>query len=253
VQPAAAAARLFQQGPLVPGASVALDEAAAHHALRVLRLGRGDAVELFNGDGRRYRGRLAEAQGRRAVVQVDSASDGATESPLALSLAQAVPSGDRMDWVVEKAVELGVTQIQPLLSRRCVVRLDAQRAARKLEHWQRIVVAACMQCGRDRLPAVLPVQPFDGWVRTAVAESTGDPFRLMLTPRATASLSSIPPQAASRGVWILAGPEGGLDDDEEALAAASGWLPVRLGPRVLRTETAGLAALASLQARLGDF
>jgi 16S rRNA (uracil1498-N3)-methyltransferase len=253
--PAAAATRLFHGGPLAAGQAVELDDQAAHHALRVLRLRTGDPVELFNGDGRRYRGRLAEARGRAAIAEIHEVLDAGTESPLWLGLAQAVPSGDKMDWVVEKAVELGVACIQPVLSSRCVTRLDAARAARRLEHWQRIVVAACMQCGRDRLPRVLPVRAFGDWVRQPpepLAEDSGA-LRLMVSPRAVHGLASVGAPTGAPAVWLLAGPEGGLDDGEEALAAGAGWQPIRLGPRVLRTETAGLAALAALQARLGDF
>jgi 16S rRNA (uracil1498-N3)-methyltransferase len=285
--PRAVATRLYRDGPLGAGQTIELDEPAAHHALRVLRLRPGDPVELFNGDGRRYRGRLGDTSGRTAAAVIEEVVDAGTESPLWLGLAQAVPSGDRMDWVVEKAVELGVMSIQPLLSSRCVVRLDAARAARRHEHWQRIVIAACMQSGRDRLPEVLPVRDFDEWARDSERGVGGvgsvggasvparvDALRLMLSPRAPVPLTAIAASAiAASGVatttpgdspsvraagapprvWLLAGPEGGLDDDEEALAERSGWRPVRLGPRVLRTETAGLAALAVLQAQLGDY
>jgi len=264
--PSGAPTRLFREGPLAPGQTAELDEQAAHHALRVLRLRPGDAVELFNGDGRRYRGRLVAHGERGAAAEIHEAADAATESPLWLGLAQAVPSGDKMDWVVEKAVELGVACIQPLLSSRCVVRLDASRAARRHEHWQRIVVAACMQSGRDRLPEVLPVQAFDDWV----ASPPPDGARLVLSPRGERSLSQALAAVAGQGgpgesdapatadgspgrFWLLAGPEGGLDDEEASRAIARGWAPLRLGPRVLRTETAGLAALAALQSRLGDF
>jgi 16S rRNA (uracil1498-N3)-methyltransferase len=250
--PRTAPTRLYRDGPIAPGQAVELDEQAAHHALRVLRLRPGDPVELFNGDGRRYRGRLTASGGRHATAEIDEVLDAATESPLWLGLAQAVPSGDKMDWVVEKAVELGVMQIQPLLSSRCVVRLDGARAERRREHWQRIVVAACMQSGRDRLPEVLPLRDFNGWIGDATVTATN--LRLVLSPRATEPLSAaVVPERAPQAIWLLAGPEGGLDDEEEMLAAGNGWRPLKLGPRVLRTETAGLAALAALQARWGDF
>jgi 16S rRNA (uracil1498-N3)-methyltransferase len=244
-----AAARLFHDGPLAPGEALTLDDAAAHHAMRVLRLRAGDPVELFNGDGRRYRARLLRADARRAAAEVESVSDGDTESRLQVALAQAVPGSDKMDWVVEKAVELGATAVQPLLSRRCVVRLDAERAVRRLEHWRRIAIAACMQCGRDRLPRIAAPVPYAEWVCGEPAD--GSAARLLLSPHRGNPLSTVEQPRAT--VWVLAGPEGGLTDEEESLAIGRGWQPVRLGPRVMRAETAGLAALAALQARFGDF
>jgi 16S rRNA (uracil1498-N3)-methyltransferase len=243
-------ARLYHEGALAPGATVALDEAAGHHAVRVLRLRAGDAVDLFNGDGRRYRSRLLPPVGRSTSVAVETVADGGTESPLPVALAQAVPAADKMDWVIEKAVELGATDLQPLLSQRCVVRLEGERARRRLEHWRRIAIAACMQCGRDRLPKVATPMAFDAWLREG---PPADPpaTRLLLSPRAGAALSALAEPVGP--VWVLAGPEGGFTDDEEARAIGSGWQPVRIGPRVLRAETAGLAALAALQTRFGDF
>jgi 16S rRNA (uracil1498-N3)-methyltransferase len=258
-------ARLFHAGPLAAASVVRLDADASHHALRVLRLAAGDAVELFNGDGRRYPARLLDADPRGASVETGAAVEAGTESPLAIGLAQALPAGDKMDWVVEKAVELGALAIQPLFSRKSLLRLDGARAERRLAHWRRIAVAACMQCGRDRVPAIAAPVPIGDWLaRAAAAPSTvtapgaqtptevrTDVLRLVLSPRGDGVLraleSPLPP------LWLLAGPEGGLADDEEAMALAAGWRPLRLGPRILRTETAGLAALAALQARLGDF
>jgi 16S rRNA (uracil1498-N3)-methyltransferase len=260
--PAPSPNRLFQTGPLPDGGTVRLDADASHHALRVLRLRAGDAVELFDGSGPRWPGRLLDEDPRGASVALDAPVRAGTESPIALGLAQALPAGDRMDWVVEKAVELGATAIQPLFSRRSLVRLDAARAAKRLVHWRRVAVAACMQCGRDRVPAVLEPVQLDRWVvdpgdpgdpgspRAAAAHGASAPARWLLSPHDGAAIGALGPAPAA--AWLLVGPEGGLDDDEDGRARAAGWRPLRLGPRVLRTETAGLAALAVLQARFGD-
>lgn len=244
------AVRLHHEGPLAAGATVSLDESTAHHALRVLRLRDGATVELFNGDGARYRGALTvEPGGRAATVVLTSVTNGGTESRLDIRLAQALPGGDKMDWLIEKATELGASAIQPLQTRRCVVRLEAPRAARRLEHWRRVIVAACMQCGRDHLPVINPVRDLDDWIGTVDAGPAVN--RLVLTPGAEIGLRELEPSAGT--IWLLAGPEGGLTETELGLAVTKGWTPLRLGPRVLRTETAGLAAIAALQARFGDF
>jgi 16S rRNA (uracil1498-N3)-methyltransferase len=244
--------RLFHAGPLAAGGAVRLDESASHHALRVLRLGAGDALELFNGDGMRYPARLVDADPRGAGVTVGEPAAGLPESPLEIGLAQVLPGGDKMDWVVEKAVELGAVAIQPLHARRSVLRLDGERATKRLAHWRRIAVAACMQCGRDRVPAIGAPLELDRWLAGEGDGPRPSPgtLRLMLSPRGTGTLAAIvaPPTA----VWLLAGPEAGLAPEEEAAALAAGWRSMRLGPRTLRAETAGLAALAALQARLGD-
>jgi len=246
--------RLFFAGPLSAHATIRLDADTSHHALRVLRLTRGDAIELFNGDGLRYPAQLLDTDARAASVQVGTPIAAHTESPLTLCLAQALPSGDKMDWVVEKAIELGVHAIQPLLSTRSILRLDASRGEKRLAHWRRIAIAACMQCGRDRVPEITAPLDINRWLlaRRDHARQTGDtaPVGFVLSPRGSTTLATLgPPTAAA---WILVGPEAGLSEPEESLAIECGWQPLRLGPRILRTETAGLAMLAALQARFGD-
>jgi 16S rRNA (uracil1498-N3)-methyltransferase len=269
---ASAPNRMFHAGPLAAGDMLRLDAPTSHHALRVLRLTQADPLELFNGDGLRYPARLLDLDPRGASVTLGDPVDAGTESPLRIGLAQALPAGDKMDWVVEKAVELGVSAIQPLYTQRSLLRLEGDRAERRLAHWRRIAVAACMQCGRDRLPSVSAPVPLLRWLAldpgrpsdapapagpkpSPVAPSAGGaapaPLRLVLSPRGTGGLAGI--DAAATTVWLLAGPEGGFTDDEDAAAVAAGWHPMRLGPRTLRTETAGLAALAALQARFGDY
>jgi 16S rRNA (uracil1498-N3)-methyltransferase len=246
--------RLFHGGPLAAGGSVRLDAQASHHALRVLRLAAGDTLELFNGDGMRYPACLLDADARGASASVGEPVATATESPLPVGLAQAVPAGDKMDWVVEKAVELGAVAIQPLYSRRSLLRLDGAREAKRLEHWRRIAVAACMQCGRDRLPAIGTPMELGRWLSGDAAGDAAYPppgaLRLVRSPRGAGTLAAVvPPLPAA---WLLAGPEAGLAPEEESAALAAGWRSMRLGPRTLRAETAGLAAIAALQARLGD-
>jgi 16S rRNA (uracil1498-N3)-methyltransferase len=252
---ASAPNRLFHAGPLAAGGTVRLDRDASHHALRVLRLAPGDAVELFDGGGLRWPGRLLDAQAHGASVALGEPFAAGTESPLPIGLAQALPSGDKMDWVVEKAVELGVVAIQPLFSRRSLIRLDGERAARRVGHWRRIAIAACMQCGRDRLPEIGAPVPITDWIAAPGplpgAATDAPALRWVLSPRGAGTLSSIGARPTG-GLWLLAGPEGGLSEDEEQRALSAGWTPLRLGPRVLRTETAGMAAAAALQARFGD-
>lgn len=227
-----------------------LDGGQSHHLVRVLRLGTGAAVECFDGAGKRFDARLERPDPKACVVRLLAPIPADTESPLAIRLVQCISAAERMDWTVEKAVELGVHSIQPVVSARTPARLDAQRLQRRHEHWARIVEAACMQCGRDRLPALGEPIGLHHWLAT-VDRGPGR-LRIVLDPCGPARLAALrhePPQP----VDLLAGPEGGLDAAELGAARAAGFEAVRLGPRVLRTETAGLAAIAALQAIAGDF
>lgn len=238
-----AAPRLYLSSGLRSGAEVALSEAVRAHAA-ALRLRAGDAVRLFDGSGGEYAAILTQA-GRDLHARVGDFTDSACESPLQVTLAQCLSSGDRMDITLQKATELGVSSIQPLQSARSIVRLDAERMARRHTHWQNVVIAACEQCGRNTVPAVAPVRDLADWLASSAA--TG--LRLMLLPEATAGLRDMQPSAP---ITLLVGPEGGLSPEEQQLAQAAGFTALRLGPRVLRTETAPLAALAALQAMWGD-
>lgn len=234
--------------PLTPGATLALPEPAARHAVRVLRLGTGDAITLFNGEGGEHEARIEGAGRGQVLARVIARHDVERESPLPVVLAQALCAAEKMDLIVQKAVELGVAGIQPLASARSVARLSAMRAARKLGHWRGVAVAACEQCGRNRVPPVSEVAELRRWAGSRpLAGGTG----LLLSPEADCSLSQFGPPAGP--VTVLIGPEGGFTPDEEAAALAAGFRRVRLGRRVLRTETAGLAALAALAALCGDF
>lgn len=238
--------RFFCPGPLAPGAVLALPEGAAAHAARVLRLAAGDAVTLFDGRGGEYAARIAAVRKAAVDAEVLAFRERECESPLAIRLVQALQAGDKMDLTVQKAVELGVAAILPVASRRSVVRLDGERAARRVAHWQGVAVAACEQCGRNRVPEVAAIEPLDRWL----ARPAAAPLRLMLSPAAELTLQALPP---ARSLELLIGAEGGLDPREVEMAEAAGFVGVRLGPRVLRTETAGLAALAAIQTLWGDF
>ncbi|PQO92505.1 16S rRNA (uracil(1498)-N(3))-methyltransferase [Massilia phosphatilytica] len=237
--------RFYCPQPLIPGSFVDLPEAVAHH-LHVVRQQCGDELVLFNGEGGQARARLAEIGKRRASAEVLALEAVDVELPFRMTLAQGLPEGSKMDWIVEKAVELGAAGIVPLAAQRSVVRLSGDRADKRLAHWQAVVVSASEQCGRNRLADVAPVQDVNRWL---AAPTTGT--RILLSPRADASLAQWVRATPAQDVTLLVGPEGGLTDQEEDAARAAGALALSMGPRVLRTETAGLAALAILAAGWG--
>lgn len=242
--------RFFCPVPLCAGASLDLPEAAARHAGRVLRLRVDDVLTLFDGDGGEVSARITALARDRVSVEVTERRDVERESPLPLTLVQALQSGDKMDLTVQKAVELGVSRIVPVLSRRSVLRLDGERALRRVAHWRGVAVSACEQCGRNRLPVVENIIALDRWLGTPPESPV---LRLMLAPEAAHSLLSLASPQPGQGIELLIGAEGGLAPEEMEWAAAAGFQGVRLGPRVLRTETAGMAALAAIQAVWGDF
>lgn len=238
--------RFFVDLPLSPGAKVELPPVPAHHAARVLRLVKGAEVVLFNGQGGEYPAVLEWVDRDGVTARCREWRDVERESPLDIRLAQGISSGERMDYTLQKAVELGVTAIQPLAMRRSVVKLSSERAGRRVEHWRGIVMAACEQCGRNRLPPVAMPLDVPQWLATRPAG-----LKLFLSPAADATLKDVAPPAGP--VWLAAGPEGGFEPEEAALIEDFGFIPVRLGPRVLRTETAALAAVAAMQALWGDY
>ncbi len=237
--------RIFSALPLSPGIDLELPERAARH-VAVLRMRPGEELTLFDGTGGEYRAVLLEVSRRCVLVRVGRHSPVERESALQITLLQGISRGERMDYTLQKAVELGVTRIVPLSTRRSNVRLDEERARRRQEHWQGVVIGACEQCGRNRVPPVLPVTPFK------VLGHLGLPdVRLMLQAGGGCSLPEIPQTPAE--LALLAGPEGGFSPDETELARREGFTALTLGPRVLRTETAALAAISALQAMWGDF
>jgi 16S rRNA (uracil1498-N3)-methyltransferase len=237
-----------ESGRLAAGATLALPAPAAHHVARVLRLAAGDAIALFDGAGGEYAGRIARIDGGRVTVTLGAHRAVECEAPVAVTLAQGISSGERMDYTIQKAVELGVAAVQPLATARSVVRLAGERAERRVAHWRQVAASASEQCGRDRVPAIAPIQPMAAWL-AGLGPPAGD-CRLTLDPEASHRLAEQPRAAA---VTLAVGAEGGFDPRERAALAAAGFASVRLGPRILRTETAAVAALAAINALWGDF
>jgi len=245
--------RFFLDAPLTPGTRVPLPTALSHHALRTLRLVDGDALTLFNGQGGEYSAQLVAPKGETASAEVLAFSAREAELPFRIIVAQGLSGGDKMDWTIEKAVELGAAGIVPLACARSVVRLSAERAAKRVEHWRALVTAACAQCGRNRVPVIEAPRPLTHWL----ADVPKDALRLVLTPRAEHSLvtharATHPAGAEGASIYLLVGPEGGLAPEEEQAALVAGFTAVHMGPRVLRTETAAAAALAMLAAVWDD-
>lgn len=237
--------RLFCDTPLAAGKQAELGETAAAHAVRVLRLRAGDAVILFNGDGHDYSGRLLPGMRRGAVVEIESAGPAEPPAVLSLHLVLGVSRGQRMDFALQKATELGATAITPVFTARSMVRLGDSKVEQRTAHWRAVVISACEQCGRRRLPALQLPRDFGSWLAGARAQG------ILLDPAAPRGLAELP--RPDTEITLLAGPEGGLTAEERRQAAQHGFQGVRLGPRILRTETAPLAALAAIQALWGDF
>jgi len=239
-----AAPRFFVPVDLALGAEIRLPDRAAHH-LAVLRLRGGDGVTLFNGRGGEFAAELVRVSAGQAWARVLTSCDPERESPLCVALAQCVSSGDRMDTTLQKSTELGVRRIVPIASERSVVRLSGDRAEKRIAHWRNVVIAACEQCGRNRVPEVAGITGIEAFL------DNQDPggLRLLLDPEADRVLRELP---RPKKVTLLVGPEGGLTERERASAERAGYVPVRFGPRVLRTETAPLAAIAAMQTLWGD-
>ena len=249
--------RVFVEGALIPGSLVELPRDTAAHLARVLRARSGDELVVFNGDGREFTGAIEAVRGSRVSASIGAARSIDRESPFQLTLVQCIPRGDRMDFIVQKATELGVVRIVPVLSQRSVVRLDEAQAASKQAHWRAVAVSACEQCGRNRLPIVEPPQPLLSYLGAMAPSGTDPMLRLVLEPeRARQAQREARPidsgAPAASGAQIAIGPEGGFTPEELEAFDLSGFSRVSLGPRVLRTETAAIAAVAVLQARFGD-
>ena len=237
--------RIYHPDQLIVDQDVSLAPDAVNHLANVLRLKAGHPIVLFNGDGNEYSAELLEVGKRQVSASVDSKLSISIESPLSIHLGQGISRGDRMELVMQKAVELGVTDITPLITERCGVKLNEQRWQKKLSQWQKIIISACEQCGRNTLPTLHPATPFNEWI----SQSTGQ-LRLTLHPRAEKSIRHL--EVPATGVRLLIGPEGGFTDSEIYATEQGGFQTVQLGPRVLRTETAALASITALQAMYGD-
>jgi 16S rRNA (uracil1498-N3)-methyltransferase len=250
--------RVFVDGALTSGEIIDLAHDTGSHLAKVLRARSGDEIILFNGDGREFTGAIEAVRGSRVSASIGAARSIDRESPFMLTLVQCVPRGDRMDFIVQKATELGVGRIVPVLSRRSVVRLDERQTASKQAHWRAVAVSACEQCGRNRLPAVEAPQPLLHYLGATTAAETPGLLRLVLEPERAAQTQlgarSLDNCAAASvtGAIIAIGPEGGFASEELEAFELSAYCRVGLGPRVLRTETAAIAAIVVLQARFGD-
>ena len=240
--------RVYVEDKLVSGKGVGIPEQSGLHLTRVLRLDAGAAVTLFDGSGGEYAATL-ERDGKKVWARVGAFTAGERESPLDITLLQGVARGERMDLIVQKATELGIARIVPVLAERSVVKADAQQRERKREHWQAVAIAACEQCGRNRVPDVSEPRSLGDAIAALAPESA----RCLLSADGEESLTAFATRTRGRPLVLLIGPEGGTADNEDKYARANGFVACRLGPRILRTETAGLAALATLQAIAGDF
>ncbi|MCX7193216.1 MAG: 16S rRNA (uracil(1498)-N(3))-methyltransferase [Proteobacteria bacterium] len=240
--------RFYCPPPLPSQGSFSLPPDVAHHASRVLRLRTGESVQLFDGEGHECHGMISDLSGKQVIVADLRQVEVNRESPLPVMLAQALSSSEKMDWVIQKATELGVTEIQPLATERSVARLSAERAAKRTEHWQQVAISACEQCGRNVLPVIHPPLDIMVWLQQIRAENIS---KFILLPQGSVSLQSqLKPQGTA---VLLIGAEGGFSQSESDSALLCGFTPIRLGARVMRTETAAVAGIAALQTLWGDF
>ncbi|MBS0557911.1 MAG: 16S rRNA (uracil(1498)-N(3))-methyltransferase [Proteobacteria bacterium] len=239
--------RVFIPQDLRTGQTVLLPDQAGEHVARVLRLERDAALMVFNGDGREYDATLASLAKHAVTAEIHAVREVDRESPLQLTLAQGIARGEKMDWILQKATELGVARIVPIVTERTEVKLDEERAERRMAHWTSVIAGACEQSGRARLPALEPPQRMDRWL-AALADTAAS--RLALLPDGDIAVRQC--TQLDNGAILAVGPEGGFSDNDVALLKQANFHGLRLGPRILRTETAGLAALAALQARFGD-
>lgn len=228
-----------------PGQQLELDEHACRHLIQVLRMRTGDGFILFNGQGLAWQARLKNADKRNAVASIEQALPGNTESPLSIHLGLSISKGERMDYAIQKAIELGVTEITPLFTRYSMVKLDDKRKDKRHQHWQGIIIGACEQCGRNLLPTLHPAIDNNMWINQLDTDQ-----KLLLDPLAPQTLSDLKDTPQSISLYI--GPEGGLSDEEMEAAKQAGFVGIQLGPRVLRTETAVVASLTAVQIVWGD-
>ncbi|SFE94431.1 16S rRNA (uracil(1498)-N(3))-methyltransferase [Nitrosomonas sp. Nm166] len=245
--------RFYHPAEITVGQLTELSVENKHHAARVLRLRRGDSITLFNGNGGEFSAHIDNISKSSTTVLIDHYHDTDCESPLHIELAQAICVNEKMDWIIQKAVELGVTCIQPLSTARSIVHLSGERSTKRLQHWQKIVISACEQCGRNHLPQVFPLISLPEWLSQKKTSKSLHDLHLMLSTTATESLRNIPKPPVNAHVALVIGPEGGFTQEEETAILHVGFIPLRLGKRILRTESAALAAIAALQTLWGDY
>lgn len=246
-------ARFYHPEKITTGQHIELSDENKHHAARVLRLKVGDTITLFTGQSGEFSAQIEAITKSSTAVLVQSYHDINRESPLTVELAQAICVNEKMDWIIQKAVELGVSSIQPLATTRSVVHLSDERAAKRLQHWKKIIISACEQCGRNRLPEIFPLVDLPHWLSQKKVAAPGRETRLVLSTRTTEGLKQIPQPPADSGVIISVGPEGGFTPEEETAMLHAHFMPLHLGQRIFRTETAALAAIAAMQALWGDY
>lgn len=237
--------RIYHPEPITPGQELTLSEDAANHVGRVLRMGAGQALHLFDGSNQLFDAEIVHADKKSVRVNVLKGEIADRESPLHLHLGQVMSRGEKMEFTIQKSIELGVNVITPLFSERCGVKLDAERLSKKIQQWQKIAIAACEQCGRNRVPEIRPAMDLEAW-----CAQQDEGLKLNLHPRAEHSINTLP--LPVERVRLLIGPEGGLSADEIAMTARYQFTDILLGPRVLRTETTALTAITALQVRFGD-
>lgn len=245
--------RFYCNEPITVNKPFELPDNVRHHAVRVLRLKQGDSIILFNGRGGEFFSEIITINKNTSNIKILKHNERECESPLNIELAQAICANEKMDWVIQKAVEIGVNRIQPVITTRSVIKLSSERAAKRLRHWQQIVIAACEQCGRNRLPEVLPPLSLPHWLGEIKNREQSTHTNLLLSPTAEKKLSTLSKKTNSGLYTLLIGPEGGFTPEEERAALHTHFEPIQIGKRVLRTETAALATIAAMQTLWGDY
>lgn len=244
--------RFFHTDDLYVGQCVELEIPTAHHAARVLRIKAGDSVTLFNGKGGEFSAHIESVRKTTTNVIIDQFNAIERESSLAIDLIQAICVNEKMDLIIQKSVELGVTSIQPISTTRSIVRLSEERAIKRLQHWKRVIISACEQCGRNFIPMILPLVSLTDWISNNKT-SISNRLCYMLSTVGNESLQNLPGPVSAPHFTVVIGPEGGLTSEEETILQQADFIPLRIGKRILRTETAALAIIAALQMKWGDF
>lgn len=245
--------RFYHPAAITVGQVTELSTENRHHAARVLRLRAGDLVTLFNGNGGEFSAHIENINKSSTTVLIDRYYNTDRESPLHVELAQAICVNEKMDWIIQKAVELGVACIQPITTAHSIVHLPHDRLSKRLQHWQKIVISACEQCGRNFLPQVLPLISLSEWLSQKRTSGPPQDLYIMLSTIATERLRNLSIQPINPRVVLVIGPEGGFTQEEDIAILNTGFIPLRLGERILRTESAALAGIAALQALWGDY
>lgn len=245
--------RFYLEKELITGQHVTLPLEVSHHAKRVLRLGQGDTIILFNGHGGEYSAHITDQSKHGTIVEIECFLDIKRESPLNIELAQAICTNEKMDWIIQKSVELGASLIQPITTERSLVRLSSTRATKRLSHWQRIIISACEQCGRNYIPHLQPILSLHEWLDQKKTNPVSKNTCFILLPSAKSRLSSFPEPTPDTRLTLVVGPEGGFTQEEETYTIQKKFKPLQLGQRILRTESAALAAIAAMQTLWGDY